>query len=358
MPIATPTETSFRAAPAPPPKYHEPVQGTVFHGDGREEDLLKHLRSLPSLSRTETSGLSLRDRSQRVLDAIHEFGKGENRYLMSVGETKGRQVEELVRSKKPKLILELGSYVGYSGISFSRHLPELHPSLTFPPDWKAAETSQSRAGYISLEKSEVYAETAAGAVELAGLDKVVKVRDVFQTPAGLRDSGLHEQIVVGSSTTSIKSLRKTLDMPRPMKFDMVFLDHLKPLYTIDLKVLEEEGLVGPGTVLVADNVVKPGNPAYLSWVRATPTQKRQALKLGPMSTQPAPTPNPSLDDGWLTAFRDGPIDETRWVPPEAEGITSKGDPSLIYESQMLDGWDPYTGEKDACEVSTCVGKEE
>jgi catechol O-methyltransferase len=34
-------------------------------------------------------------------------------------------------------------------------------------------------------------------------------------------------------------------MPRPLKFDMVFLDHLKPLYTIDLKVMEEEGLVGP-----------------------------------------------------------------------------------------------------------------
>ncbi|RSH82906.1 hypothetical protein EHS25_005896 [Saitozyma podzolica] len=348
MPIATPTETSVRAAPAPPPKYHEPVQGTVFHGDGREEDLLRHLRSLPSLSPSETSGLSLRDRSQRVLNAIHEFGKGENRYLMSVGETKGRQVEDLVRSKKPKLILELGSYVGYSGISFSRHLPELYHSSTFPRDWSAAPTSQDRAGYISLEKSEVYAETAAGAVELAGLDKVVK-------------------IVVGSSTTSIKSLRKTLDMPRPMKFDMVFLDHLKPLYTIDLKVLEEEGLVGRGTVLVADNVVKPGNPAYLSWVRATPAQKRQALNLGPLSTQPQLTPNPSSDDEWLTAFRDGPIDETRWVPPEAEGVTSKGDPSLIYESQMLDGWDesqmldgwdPYTGEKDACEVSTCVGREE
>jgi len=34
-------------------------------------------------------------------------------------------------------------------------------------------------------------------------------------------------------------------MPKPLKFDMVFLDHLKPLYTIDLKVMEEEGLVGP-----------------------------------------------------------------------------------------------------------------
>lgn len=38
-------------------------------------------------------------------------------------------------------------------------------------------------------------------------------------------------------------------MPRPLKFDMVFLDHLKPLYTIDLKVMEEEGLVGPVSCL-------------------------------------------------------------------------------------------------------------
>jgi catechol O-methyltransferase len=51
--------------------------------------------------------------------------------------------------------------------------------------------------------------------------------------------------VTGSSTTSLKTLRETLHMPRPLKFDMVFLDHLKPLYTIDLKVMEEEGLVGP-----------------------------------------------------------------------------------------------------------------
>lgn len=54
------------------------------------------------------------------MDAIHEFGKKENSYLMSVGETKGKQVEELIRERKPKLILELGSYVGFSGIAFSR----------------------------------------------------------------------------------------------------------------------------------------------------------------------------------------------------------------------------------------------
>jgi catechol O-methyltransferase len=38
-----------------------------------------------------------------VLDAIHEFGKGENRYLMSVGDTKGKQVEQIIKDKKPKV---------------------------------------------------------------------------------------------------------------------------------------------------------------------------------------------------------------------------------------------------------------
>lgn len=111
-------------------------------------------------------------------------------------------------------------------------------------------------------------------------------------------------------------------------------------------------------MLVADNVVKPGNPAYLSWVRATPAQKRASLQKPRLSSQPQTTPNPSSDKEWDMAFHDGPIDETRWAPEEAEGITAEGDPGLVYSSQMLDGWDPYTGEKDACEVSICTGRED
>lgn len=64
---------------------------------------MKHLQSLPALSTDETKDLSLQDKSQRVLDAIHEFGKGENRYLMSVGDTKGKQVEQIIKDKKPKV---------------------------------------------------------------------------------------------------------------------------------------------------------------------------------------------------------------------------------------------------------------
>ncbi|ORX40317.1 hypothetical protein BD324DRAFT_617288 [Kockovaella imperatae] len=320
-----------------PPKYHEPVQGTIFHGDGREEALQKHLLQLPALQSDATKHLSLFDRSQRVLDAIHEFGKGANRYLMSVGDTKGKQVEELIAKRKPKLILEVGTYVGYSGISFSRQLLEAHPDATYPADWSSSGSSSNRAGYICLEKSEVYASTAQTAFELAGVVKAIKV-------------------LVGGSSSSIKSLRDALGLSKGQALDMIFLDHVKFLYSTDIKLLESEGLIDIGTVIVADNVVKPGNPAYLSWVRATPAQKKASLNKPALTEQPETTPNPPSSE-WSTAFRDGPLDETRWAFPEAEGYSAPGDPSLVYKSSMLGGWDPYTQEEDACEVSECVGRE-
>lgn len=113
-----------------------------------------------------------------------------------------------------------------------------------------------------------------------------------------------------------------------------------------------------GTVLVADNVVKPGNPAYLSYVRSTPKLKREILASPPLTSQPPVTPNPTNEGDWDQAFKNGPIAETRWAPDEAEGIQADGDPGLVYTSKMLDGWDPYTGERDACEVSVCTGRED
>jgi hypothetical protein len=55
-----------------------------------------------------------------------------------------------------------------------QHLLELHPNSVYPGEW-ASTSSEDRAGYITLEKSDVYAATAQGAFELAGVDKAVKV---------------------------------------------------------------------------------------------------------------------------------------------------------------------------------------
>lgn len=56
-----------------------------------------------------------------------------------------------------------------------QHMYEAHPDAKYPSDWSSTDQSGERAGYISLEKSEVYAKTAQGAFDLAGLGKVVKV---------------------------------------------------------------------------------------------------------------------------------------------------------------------------------------
>ena len=53
-------------------------------------------------------------------------------------------------------------------------------------------------------------------------------------------------------------------------FDFVFIDHYKSVYLRDLKLLEEYGLIRSGTVIVADNVIYPGAPDYLEYIRNNP----------------------------------------------------------------------------------------
>lgn len=103
-----------------------------------------------------------------------------------------------------------------------------------------------------------------------------------------------------------------------------------------------------------------GNPAYLSWVRATPAQKAHSLSLPPLTSQPAVTPNPTTEAEWESSFTSGPLEETRWTPEESEGVKGKGVPGYVYGSEMVWGWDPTTAELDACEVSVVkrVEKEE
>jgi hypothetical protein len=63
----------------------------------------------------------------------------------------------------------------HSGLAEIQHLFEAHPDSKYPAEWSETDESGTRAGYVSLEKSEVYAKTAQGAFDLAGLGKVVKV---------------------------------------------------------------------------------------------------------------------------------------------------------------------------------------
>lgn len=271
-------------------KYQE--QQDTFFDDGREVELLHYVFSRPNLDQ-------IRGDPAAVLAAIDDFARTQ-KYLMNVGEDKGRIVSELIAEVKPTTMVELGGYIGYSCVLFGD-----------------AVRKAGGKRYFSLERNPEFAAVIMALVDLTGLSDVVKV-------------------VIGSSDASI---RRLYDSGNLQKIDLMFLDHYKPAYTTDLKLCEELGLVVPGSVLAADNVVKPGNPPYLEYVRSSTEEKRKAM--GKQITN---------GDGFGRALAQYDEREGRATLGECAG-----NPGLIYESKQVDSWEP-SGVADAVEITRCTGE--
>lgn len=143
-------------------------------------------------------------------------------------------------------------------------------------------------------------------IDLAGLSDIVKV-------------------IIGPSDNSLRRLHKD---KRINQIDLMFLDHYKPAYLYDLKLCEELQLVQVGTVLAADNVIKPGNPPYLEYVRSTVDKKRAALL-----EKNGETPDLQFDDKYSKMYekREG---------KEKFDEDVKGDPSLVYRSELIKSFEP------------------
>lgn len=221
---------------------------------------------------------------EKVLQAIDQFGRTK-KYLMNVGEDKGKIVTNLIGEVKPSTMIELGGYCGYSTILFSSAVREAGGSK-----------------YYSLERSPKFAKNIETLVEFAGLSDLVEV-------------------VVGPSN---EGLKKLYDAGKLEQIDMMFLDHYKPAYTTDLKLCEELGLIKKGTVLAADNVIKPGNPPYLEYVRSTVQEKKARLtQEGKADTDNFPGRS-----------------ATQYGSVEKLNTTVKGNPNLVYLSKLVNGWEP------------------
>ena len=164
---------------------------------------------------------------------------------MNVGSEKGAIVTSLIASVRPALMVELGGYVGYSALLFGDAVRAAAPSGTTPR-------------YYSIEMDPVFAAIVMSLVDLAGLSDVVKV-------------------VTGASGDALKRLHQEgkLGKGNTGGVDLLFLDHVKPLYVDDLKLCEELGIIKEGTAIAADNVIKPGNPPYLEYVRMSVQEKKK-----------------------------------------------------------------------------------
>ncbi|KAJ5111311.1 hypothetical protein N7532_001846 [Penicillium argentinense] len=215
----------------------------VIGQDGRETDLLHWMYARSDIKQ-------LRGNPQKVIAAIDEYHTKHNQ-LMNIGAVKGAAISDLIAQRKPSIMFELGGYVGYSAVLFGNSL-KAHGGR-----------------FVSIEKNPEMAAVANQLVDLAGLRENVR-------------------ILVGSSNEVLEELVR--EKKELKEVEMMFIDHWQRLYLPDLWLLEELGVLVPGkTMLIADNVIMPGAPDYLQWVKASPEEKKKLLsKLNVGSHHPNP----------------------------------------------------------------------
>ncbi|CAF1296473.1 unnamed protein product [Adineta steineri] len=165
---------------------------------------------------------------QNIIDTIDKFG-WTKQWLMNIGDQKGKILDEAIQTRKPKTILELGTFLGYSALRMIRLLPK-------------------DALLISVDCDSESAEIARSIFEYAGVTDRIKP-------------------IVDYTNNVIPHLNKDFNVD---SFDLIFIDHSKDLYLRDFKMLEDAGLIKSGTMIIADNVIYPGAPDYLEYVQNNP----------------------------------------------------------------------------------------
>jgi len=140
--------------------------------------------------------------------------KDENIPQISVSANQGKFLQVLARLCNAKKILEIGPLAGYSTIWMARALPE-------------------SGKLISLELDPHHAEVAKRNISAAGLSDIVDIR-------------------LGKAMDSLQQLIKEDAGP----FDMIFIDADKPPYKEYFELSLK--LARPGTLIIADNVIRDG----------------------------------------------------------------------------------------------------
>uniref|UniRef100_A0A8C5PAS6 catechol O-methyltransferase n=1 Tax=Leptobrachium leishanense TaxID=445787 RepID=A0A8C5PAS6_9ANUR len=164
---------------------------------------------------------------QSVVDSIDQYCR-QKEWAMNVGDEKGLILDQIVKETDPLVLLELGTYLGYSATRIARLL-------------------KSGARLLTVEMNPVHAEVAKKIIEFAGVqDKV--------------------QVLEGSTQDIIPKLKAEYGIKN---IDLVFIDHYGERYKPDTQLLEDLSLLRKGSVLVADNVGFSSSAEFLDHVRTS-----------------------------------------------------------------------------------------
>ncbi|XP_032872833.1 transmembrane O-methyltransferase homolog isoform X2 [Amblyraja radiata] len=152
----------------------------------------------------------------------------QSEYLSNLGPEKGRILERLLYENAPRTVLELGTYCGYATLRIARSL-----------------TDGARLYTVDMDASN--AAIAEKIIRIAGFDE-----DTV------------EQVVLPSDQV-ILQLREKFAVAT---VDFVFMNHWKRSYLRDLRLLEEQGLLHPGSVVLADNIIFTGAPHFMQYAKS------------------------------------------------------------------------------------------
>ncbi len=158
-----------------------------------------------------------------LIEAVDSYKSDNGISMMNLGAKKGAVVDKALKESGATRVLELGSYFGYS-ITRMAHL--------IGPAGKL----------ITVDADDHRHAVSSQMVQHAGLEDRVS-------------------LLLGRA----EDLIPTLEGP----FDFVLIDHYADNYLSDLQLIEAEGLIRPGSVVAADNVVahRPTVDGYLEHVR-------------------------------------------------------------------------------------------
>jgi catechol O-methyltransferase len=187
-------------------------------GDGREKQLALYV-----IARARPGDAS------DAIRVIDEYAYNES-FLINVGDEKGLILDAAIRRAKPRRVLELGAYCGYSALRMAVAAPD--------------------AEITSVEFSAANAAIARRIWDHAGV--------------GGRVTAVVGTLGVGGQT--VRRLREERGFGAG-SVDFVFVDHDKNAYLPDLRLIEREGWLRPGALVVADNVKLPGAPAYRAYMK-------------------------------------------------------------------------------------------
>lgn len=192
--------------------------------DGREAVLLNYV-----LKNSEKGN------AESVLSAIESHAQ--QTWLMNLGKEKSSVLDGAVQKFDPKVVLELGTYCGYSAIRIASKMTK--------PDSKL----------VSIEKNPQNCSVARAIIEHAGLSSKVKVME-------------------GTLGSNLEELDEILEEERVPYFEFIFMDHSNQCYLSDFLLLKDRGMLGKGTGIVANSSTEEftGASDFFTYLRSHPEE--------------------------------------------------------------------------------------